>query len=150
MNAADGTVFGNHMDEEVRKASELYVNGRYCSQAVLGAFCEKYGLDQETAFRISCGLNSGVRCAEICGAVTGAVMVIGLRYGDSKAECNKVTEEFVRLFRERNGSTICRDLMGCDIFTPDGKEKAVREGLFRTVCNDMVISAAQILKELGH
>ena len=137
------------MSEEVEKASELYSDGLYCSQAVLGAFCEKYGLDKKTAFRISCGLNSGVRCAEICGAVSGAVMVIGLRYGDSAAECNERTEEFVRLFRERNGSTVCRDLMGCDIFTAAGKEKAVREGLFNTACKDLVISAAQILKDLG-
>ena len=138
------------MDEDVRKASESYRDGLYCSQAVLGAFCERYGLDKETAFRISCGLNSGARCAGMCGAVSGAVLVIGLKHGGSKAECNKMTEEFVRLFRERNRSTVCRDLMGCDIFTPDGKEKAVREGVFDTVCNDLVISAAQILKDLGY
>jgi len=150
MKSADDTDAGNNMVGESGKASELFSNGSYCSQAVLGAFCEKYGLDQKTAFRISCGLNSGVRCAEICGAVSGAVLVIGLRYGDSAAECNERTEEFVRLFREANGSIVCRELLGCDVFTPAGKEKAVREDLFKTVCKDAVISAARILEELGY
>jgi len=138
------------MDEEVSKASELFDGGLYCSQAVLGAFCERYGLDRETAFRISCGLNSGVRNAETCGAVTGAVLVIGLRYGGSSRECNRRTEEFVRMFRERNGSTVCRDILGCDILTPEGRNKAVMNNLFGTICHDAVASAARILKDLGY
>ena len=48
------------MNEQVKTASELYNSGLYCSQAVLGAFCEKYGMDKDLAFKVSCGLNSVV------------------------------------------------------------------------------------------
>lgn len=75
------------MTEAVKQAVEYFTNGLYCSQAVLGAFSEKYGMDKETAFQVSCGLNSGCRCADVCGAVSGAILVIGLKYG----ETNEVT-----------------------------------------------------------
>jgi C_GCAxxG_C_C family probable redox protein len=138
------------MNEQVKQASELFGNGLYCSQAVLGAFCEKYGVDEKLAFKISCGLNSGFRCADVCGAVSGAILVIGLKYGDDKAVCNLKTEEYIKTFKEKNGSIICRDLLGCDISTPDGKEKAITENLFKTRCMDMVINAAQLLDDLGY
>ena len=138
------------MAETVKKATEYFGRGLYCSQAVLGAFCEKYGMDRETAFRISCGLNSGFRCAEVCGAATGAVLVIGLRYGDARSECNLKTEEFMQTFIEKNGSAVCRDLLDCDISTPDGRETAMQKNLYKTLCLDLVRSAAQILDDFGY
>jgi len=138
------------MNERVKQSTEYFESGLYCSQAIFGTFCEGYGLDKEAAFKISCGLNSGVRCADICGAVSGAVLVIGLKYGDSNANCNLKTEEFIKRFKEENGNIICRNLLGCDISTPDGKDKAVNKNLFKTICMDMVISAAQILCDLGY
>jgi len=138
------------MNEQAKKAFELFDSGLYCSQAVLGAFCEKYGMDKNIAFQISCGLNSGVRCADVCGAVSGAVLVIGLKYGSDKAVCSLKTEEYINIFKEKNSSIICRDLLGCDISTPDGKEKAAVENLFKTRCVDMVKSAAQILDDLDY
>ena len=138
------------MNDEVKKASENYENGFYCSQAILGAFCEKYGFDKETAFKISLGLNSGVRCAETCGAVTGAILVIGLKYGSSKEIGNTKTEEYIKHFKDKNASIVCRDLLGCDISTSEGKENALTENLFKTRCLDLVASAAQILVDLGY
>ena len=138
------------MSEQVKKASDFFGNGLYCSQAVLGAFCDKYGVDENLAFRISCGLNSGVRCADVCGAVSGAILVIGLKHGGDKVVCNLKTEEYIKIFKERNTSIICRDLLGCDISTPEGKEKAASENLFKTRCVDMVKNAAQILDDLGY
>jgi C_GCAxxG_C_C family probable redox protein len=137
------------MNKRVKKASELFSSGLYCSQAVLGAFCDKYSVDENLAFRISCGLNSGVRCADVCGAVSGAILVIGLKYGDDKAVCNLKTEEYIKVFKDSNGSIICRDLLGCDISTPNGKERAITKNLFKTRCMDMVINAAQILDDFG-
>jgi C_GCAxxG_C_C family probable redox protein len=138
------------MNEIVQKASDYFVNGLYCSQAVLGAFCEKYGMDTKTAFKISCGLNSGCRCAEICGAVSGAILVIGLKHGDSINNCNSETEKYIKTFIENNGEIICRKILNCDIFTPDGKEKAINENLFKTTCLEMVVNASQILVDLGY
>ncbi|MCL2509987.1 MAG: C-GCAxxG-C-C family protein [Methanomassiliicoccaceae archaeon] len=135
---------------EVTEASELFGKGLYCSQAVLMAFCEKYGMDKGTALKISCGLNSGARCAEICGAVSGAVLVIGLRYGDSSVVCNEKTEEFMNLFKNRYGNIVCRDILGCDISTPEGKKKATEDHLFGKFCVSAVANAAQTLVVLGY
>ena len=138
------------MNEAVKKAYEYYDGGLYCSQAVFGAFSEKYGLEKDLAFKIALGLNSGVRCADVCGAVSGAVLVIGLKYGGDRDKCNLETQEFVGRFRDKNGDIICRNILGCDISTPEGIEKAINENLFRTVCMDMVVSAAQLLCDLGY
>ena len=138
------------MNSSIKHSLEYYAAGLYCSQAVFGAFAEKYGLDKKTAFKISCGLNSGARCADVCGAVSGAILVIGLRYGDYRKKCNAETEEFIRRFTAENSSIVCRDILACDISTPDGKAKAAADNLFKTRCLDMVESAAKILCDLGY
>ena len=138
------------INDTVKRAADYFKNGLYCSQAVLGAFCEKYGLAKETAFRLSFGLNSGIRCAEACGAVTGAILVIGLKYGHSKEIGNTKTEEYIKHFKDKNSSIVCRSLLGCDISTPNGREKAIRENLFKTRCLGLVENAAQALIDLGY
>jgi hypothetical protein len=84
-------------------------------------------------------------------------MVIGLKYGNADAKdrtvkqaCDAKVAEFLRAFKTRHRSIVCRDLLGCDIFTPDGKQKALNEKLFTTLCADLVISAAAILEESGY
>ncbi len=133
-----------------QRASELFNSGKNCSQAVFATFAGDYGLDDETALKITCGLGSGVRSAEICGAVSGAVLVIGLKHGSTKELCNQKTEEFIAKFKTENGSIVCRDLLDCDISTPAGREKAISENLFKTKCLDMVLSAVKILEESGY
>ena len=134
---------------KTEKAAELFGGGYNCAQAVLGAFCNEYGLDADTALRIAGGFGRGVRNAEICGAVSGAVLVIGLKYGQDKALCNTKTKEFTAKFKKENQSIVCRDILKCDIATPGGRNKAAGENLFKTVCMDMVKSAALILEEWG-
>ena len=138
------------MNDIVKKAADYYNGGYYCSQAILGAFSEKYDFDKEIAFRLAVGLNSGFRCAEVCGAVSGAVLVIGLKYGYYKETGNAKTEEYIKLFKDKHASIVCRDLLGCDISTLDGREKAIQENLFSTRCLGLVTSAAQILIDLGY
>ena len=138
------------MTESIKKSREYFSNGLYCSQAVLGALCEKYGMDTDTAFKISCGLNSGCRCADICGAVSGAILVVGLKYGDNQQICNSKTEEFIARFKDKNAKIICRDILGCDISTSKGKQEFISRNLFNTVCAEMVASAVGILEELGY
>ena len=134
------------MSERIKKASEMFLDKYNCSQAVLSVFSEKYGVDTETAIRIACGLGSGCRSADICGAVSGAVLVIGLKYGADTSVCNSKTEEFLKEFDAVNGGTVCRNLLGCDITTAGGREKAVREDLFKTRCLNLVASAVDILE----
>jgi C_GCAxxG_C_C family probable redox protein len=138
-------------------ACELFNSGFNCSQSVLTAFCEKYGLDRETALKAACGLGGGCRSGEICGAVSGAVITIGLKYGhcqpgdvETKTNCYAKTAEFLNAFKAKNGSIICREILNCDISTKEGMEEAKSKNLFKTTCVDMVRSAASILEELGY
>lgn len=145
------------MNKEATAALAYFNNGINCAQAVLSAYCEKYGLDLKTAYRIAGGLGGGVRSGEICGAVSGAVLVIGLKYGQkepgdaqAKAECYVRTEEFIKAYRDGNGSILCRDLLRCDISTKEGREIAQEKNLFGTICVEKVKSAIQLLEDLGY
>ena len=143
--------------DKIERGTDVFLSGFNCAQAVFSAFSEDYGLDTETALRIAGGLGSGARSAELCGAVSGAVLVIGLRYGhdtpaniDMKMKCNAETEEFLRRFREENGDIVCRGLLECDITTDEGREHALLNQLFTTKCKDLVASAIDILIDMGY
>ena len=95
------------------------------------------------------------RMGETCGAVTGALMVIGLRYGKTRAEDEQTKEkvytlvqEFVKRFKARNGSILCRELLGCDLSTQDGRTLAKEKQLTKTLCPKYVQDAAEIIEEL--
>jgi C_GCAxxG_C_C family probable redox protein len=121
-------------------------------------FAESYGLDRKMALKLSSGLGSGMSCAETCGAVSGAVLVISLKHGHTEGHdvatrnaCFAKVQEFLRIFKDRNkGQILCRNILDCDIFTPEGLRKAMDEELFTVVCTEMVVSAATILEELGY
>ncbi len=137
------------------KAAGLFEQGFSCSQAVLGAYCDKFDLSRDTAMKISTGFGGGMHLGQTCGSVTGAIMVIGLKHGrtraedaESKAKTYEVIAEFADKFKQRHGSIGCKELIGCDITTPDGLKKAEDEKLFTTVCAGLVKSAAEILDEL--
>jgi C_GCAxxG_C_C family probable redox protein len=145
------------MTAQQEKALSCFNNGLNCGQAVLVAFCEKYGLSQELALKMAGGLGSGFRSGDVCGAVSGGVLVVGLKYGQCTADdkqakllCYAKTEEFIAAFRSRHGSICCRDIIGCDLSTPEGREQANREGLFASICTDKVKSAIELLIELGY
>ena len=96
-----------------------------------------------------------MRMAETCGAVTGAFMVLGLAHATS--ECNVVkgrrpvyeaVAKFRGIFEQRNGTLVCRDLLGCDPCTAEGARFAKEHGLFKTVCLKMVRDAAEILDRM--
>ncbi len=145
------------MGVKAEHAKGLFAEGFACSQAILAAFCENYGLDRETALKLSCGLGGGVKSGDVCGAVSGAVLVVGLKYGqtsaadkDARRLCSLKTEEFLRAFKEKHGHISCRSLLGCDITSPEGREQAMRDKLFTTRCVDFVADAAAILENAGY
>ena len=140
---------------EENTSAQRFLNGKGCSQAVLTQFCEQFGLDELTALKISSGFPAGMQMAGICGAVTGAYMVLGLRFADQESSTSagrkKVYEavaEFTRRFKERHTTLDCRELLGCNIMTPEGKEIADEKNLFKTVCPNFVEDAAVIVQEL--
>ena len=106
----------------VEKALNYHKKGYNCSQAVVCTFCYKIGLDEETAFKVSEGLGFGDSDSYgTCGAVTGMALVMSminstgnLEAPDSKASTYKRVRELNAMFREKNGSTICREIKGLD------------------------------------
>ena len=139
----------------VERAVHRFAEGCNCSQAVFSAYVEQFGLDDETALKIAAGFGGGMgRLGETCGAVTGAFMVLGLRFGRSspdsaaKERIYARIREFADHFNARNGSLTCKDLLDCDISTPDGYEATRQKGLFTTACPKFVRDAAEILDEM--
>lgn len=134
----------NRIDE----ACNLFEDGYVCSQAVFGVFCEEFGLFKNDAFKIAACFGSGMRQAEVCGACTGALMAIGLKYGEDKKTCDRLSNRFFEEFRKENGSFICRDLLECDIRTTEGVKYALDNNLFKEFCPKMVASAVKITEKI--
>ncbi|MCI7002738.1 C-GCAxxG-C-C family protein [uncultured Methanobrevibacter sp.] len=132
----------------VEEAVQLFEDGYMCSQAVLAVFCEEFGLSREQAFKISISFGSGMRKGEVCGACTGAIMALGLKYGENKSKSDEMCVKFLDSFKKENGSYICRDLLDCDIRTEEGIKYAIDNNLFKEICPKMVESAAKIAQEL--
>ncbi len=124
------------------EAVALHSEGCNCAQSVLLAFCDKYGLDKETAMRLAGGLGSGMRVGDVCGAVSGAVLTIGMKNGpaqptdkEAKKLCADKTAEFIKEFRKRFGNHTCRDLLKA----AGGK-----------ICDKVIAGAADLLEEKGY
>ena len=126
--------------------------GHSCAQAVFSAFAEQMGMDYQTAVKLSSGFGGGMGMGSVCGAVTGAIMAIGLKYGGvdpkAKGETAKLVREFIDRFKAQHRQLNCRDLLGCDLSTPEGRQTAKDKDLYATVCNGIVRDAARILNEL--
>ena len=136
-------------------AKVLFLKKYYCSQAVLAAFADELGMTKEQALKVAACFGGGMCKAEVCGACTGALMALGLKYGmckdgdyDSKERANNYAVRFLDEFAEKNGSYICRELLDCDIATPEGKAYARANGLFADKCPKLVESAALIVGKL--
>lgn len=140
---------------KIAKASQLFKDGCACSQAILAAYGEPLGLPPKTAMQIAAGFAGGMRRGETCGAVTGAFMVLGLRHASEgcetvagRADVYARITEFAGRFQSKKGSIVCRELLGCDVNTPEGKKEAQERNLFKTVCVGIVEDAAAILEEM--
>jgi C_GCAxxG_C_C family probable redox protein len=142
------------MSEKIEQAVEKFEKGFNCSQAILSSFCEQFGLDYELALKIATGFGGGMHINSTCGAVTGAFMVLGLKYGnieqnkDAKEKTYRKVVQYSRKFSDQHGSTQCHELIGCDITTREGVEKAREKGVFSVICPKLVKSAAEILEEM--
>jgi C_GCAxxG_C_C family probable redox protein len=143
------------MSTKAEQAVERFRKGFNCSQAVLSSYSEQFGLDCEKAFKVATGFGGGMRMGDTCGAFTGALMVLGLKYGnttveDKKAKAKTYTKvkEYTKRFKTRNGSITCRELLGCDLSTPEGMKEAKDKNLFSSICPTVVQDAGEILEEM--
>jgi C_GCAxxG_C_C family probable redox protein len=119
-------------------------------------FGRRSGLDRETALRVAGAFGAGMaRTGGTCGSVTGALMVIGLGHAktredddDSRERTYALAQEFMDAFRDRNGSLLCRELLGVDVSTPEGIAAVRARNLFRTACPKFVKDGGEILDEM--
>ena len=138
--------------DNVSKAVELFEHRFMCSQAVFAAFAEQFGITEKQALQIGACFGGGMSKAEVCGACTGALMVLGMKYGqfdendlESRSAESAKASEFLEEFKKRKGSYICREILGCDISTDEGKSYARSNGLYGKYCTEMVRTAAEIV-----
>ena len=142
--------------ERSEHAKELFLEGNNCTQSVLLSFADEYGYSKELALKISAGFGGGMgKTQETCGAVTGAIMVLGILKGEKvnnndelKSQTYASVKELTRDFVAEYQTTQCRDLIGCDLNTPEGSEKFKEEMIMETVCAGCVGRAVQIVKSI--
>jgi C_GCAxxG_C_C family probable redox protein len=137
-------------------AVALFRQGFSCSQAVLSVFAPDFGLDREIALRISQGFGAGIGYSDdICGAVSGAIMVIGLRYGRTEAQNKTAKEEtyaavgeFFRRFKQRNISVECTELLGYNLSDPQQVAQAKKNKAVMARCPALVRYAVEIVETM--
>ena len=144
------------METIIEKAIQLFQSGYNCSQAILTAFGSKFGLDKKTCLKIATAFGGGMaKQQNVCGAVTGAYMVLGLKYGKyiqgddkSKAKTYDLVNEFNKRFIEKNGSIICLDIIGENMNTEIGMKNIQENNLFKIKCEKAIANAVDILNEI--
>lgn len=143
------------MSKKGDAAAANFASGFNCSTSVFTSFCEDYDVDVETAARVACGFGGGCAIGEICGAASGGIMVIGLKFGQeslenqgAKANCHAHVVQFLEKFKEKNSTVVCGELLGCDPTTEEGQ--AIYLAKRGTVCPPLVRGSAEILEELGY
>ncbi|WP_303927249.1 C-GCAxxG-C-C family protein [Desulfovibrio piger] len=125
-----------------------------CSQQICRHFAPRLGIDDSLALRMAAAFGSGMGHAGTCGCFTGAMLVLGLRFGphESATACactERLAGEIRRfegLFRQAHGSLLCRDILGIDISSPEGLARACAQGLFSSVCAPLVARTCALLE----
>ncbi len=140
-------------DQDPNKARSRFENGYACSQAVLSTLGPQLGLDEETAHKVASAFGGGmVRNGEVCGAVTGALMSLGLKFGSTTADdeeaIREASQELMRRFKEKNGSLLCRELLGYHLIVPEELEQARESGVFQARCPLFVQKATELAEEI--
>lgn len=143
------------MSENEAKALKLFENNHNCSQAVFVTIGSKLGISETDAVAIAAGFGAGM-CYQgrTCGAVTGAYMTLGVlsskkftKAEDIKEYSYQLISGFNKSFTEKHKTTICNELLGVDMSTPEGIEKAKENDLFVSQCPRFVASAISILEK---
>ncbi len=142
--------------DKASKAKELFENGCNCCQAVFCAFPEENNLSEEEALRLSAGFGGGMgRMREVCGAVSGMIMVLSNRFASTDPNDHEKKKELYALiqkaageFKEENGSIICRELLGLSEKTSDPVPEKRTEAYYKKrPCAELVHCAAEIAEK---
>jgi len=139
-------------------AAEKFAAGYNCAQSVLYAFCDELGLDKELALKLATGFGGGMgHLQEVCGAVTGGILVLGARHGRGEGAPRAAidvtyakTQELFTRFKALHGTCRCRELLkDCDLSTTAGRELFKELGLREMVCSYCVRDAVRLVDEIA-
>jgi C_GCAxxG_C_C family probable redox protein len=143
--------------DRVEQAVLKFAGGYNCAQSVLFSFCDDLTLDKDKALKLACGFGAGMgRKKEVCGAVSGGIMVIGAKYGRGENNDRKATEityvkirELMEQFSQKHGTYICRKLLNdCELTTEEGQKHFKENGLSNKTCKPCVQSVVEILESI--
>lgn len=143
------------------KARAFHASGSNCAQSVLAAFADDLGIDPAQAHRLATTLGAGLGRRQIlCGAVSGGALALGAALGNedgsdqaAKELSYEAVRDYVGRMEAEFGQTDCRNLLGVDLMTEEGREESKRRGLSASVCDKLIGRSAElvetILKERG-
>ncbi len=141
--------------KKTEQAVTLFGEGYNCAQAIIKVFGDDLGIDDKTAKTLGRPLGGGIgHLGQMCGAVTGAAMVLAhlestpVDEQEAMRETHYLVQALAADFEKKNGCLTCRDLLGADISTEEGKKKIVEEELVGKKCHVFVRDAASFIEEL--
>jgi C_GCAxxG_C_C family probable redox protein len=136
-------------------AQQAFEQGFNCSQSVFVAYAPEFGLDRDNALRVAAAFGGGIgRSGATCGVLTGALMALGMKYGMVQADPQKkeqmytIASQFMAEFRRRHGALNCKELIGCDLSTAEGRQQARERNTHHAVCVQLVADACAQLDEI--
>ncbi|MDD5658350.1 MAG: C-GCAxxG-C-C family protein [Elusimicrobia bacterium] len=141
---------------KAQTAAEKFISGCRCSEVILTLYGEEFGLNQDLAMKIGCAFGGGLGgSGDVCGAVTGAIAILGLKFGrtrnsdvEGRARTDALVRRFLKRFRSAHKHLRCNDLIGYDRSTAQGHEAAATAGVFKELCPRFVEDAAIILEDM--
>lgn len=138
--------------EEIK---EMFMEGIDCSQVVAGNFADELGMSRDVLRKVAACFGGGMQCGETCGAVTGALMVLGVKYGhwregdkEQKAVMTQKSKVFKDCFLAKYPSCICKELLGHDISMPGELTKVLEKGIMIDYCPCVVEDVIEILEKI--
>ncbi|HEY3365929.1 MAG TPA: C-GCAxxG-C-C family protein [Symbiobacteriaceae bacterium] len=127
--------------------------GCNCAQSIISTYGPEVGMDKQKALQLAVAFGNGMGMGETCGAVSGALMVLGLRHAgddpcakEAKGQARQRAQAFAQSFAAVHGTVRCSALVGCDMGTAEGYEQARSQNLFGTLCPKFVQTAAELLE----
>ena len=145
------------METKSEIAVAKFMEGFNCAQSVAYSFCNDLHFDENTALMMACGFGGGMgRKGEVCGAVSGGILVIGIKYGRGEKDNPSAadltyahTRKLMEQFAEKHGSCRCRELLdGCDLTTEEGQKRFKENDMKNRICKPCVQSAVEILEAI--
>ena len=138
------------------RAEAMFLEGYNCAQSVLATCGQDRGLPRETALRVAQALGGGIGwTGNVCGALTGALMAIGLECAaieasdiPSKAKAHQLAQAVAAEFGRRNGTLLCRELTGCDLRTAEGQQRFKDNDARHKVCAKLVRDGVEIFEQI--